>query len=206
MKDERFITCYNSAVDAGLAICDKIHWRVHTLCWAALRGKELEGDFIECGVNRGFCSKVVMDYVGFKQLPKTFFLMDTYEGLSAKYSTEYELKANKWNKYEPCYEEVKNTFKDYTNVKIIRGTIPDTLQEVTSEKIAYLSLDMNSVIPEIAAAEYFWNKLVPGAAIVLDDYGFVGLEEQKYAFNEFAKRKGIPILCLPTGQGLIIKP
>jgi len=65
---------------------------------------------------------------------------------------------------------------------------------------------MNCVIPEIAAAEYFWDKLVPGAAIVLDDYGWIGCEEQKYAFNEFAKRKGVPILCLPTGQGLIIKP
>ncbi len=215
MKDEWFMACYDSAVNAGLAVSDKIlwgvavsdkiHWRVHTLCWAALRGKELEGDFIECGVNKGFCSKIIMDYVGFKQLPKTFFLMDTYEGLSAEYGTENELKFNKLRGYEPCYEEVKNTFKDYANVKIIRGAIPDTLQEVTSERIAYLSVDMNCVIPEIAAAEYFWDKLVPGAAIVLDDYGWHGHEEQKYAFNELAKRKGVPILCLPTGQGLIIK-
>ena len=205
MKDDWFVACYDSAVNDGLSVADKIHWRVHTLCWAALRGKELEGDFIECGVNRGFCSKITMDYVGFKQLPKTFFLMDTYGGLSAKYSTENELKFSKLMRYEPCYEEVKSTFKDYANVKIIRGAIPDTLQEVTSEKIAYLSIDMNCVIPEIAAAEYFWDKLVPGAVIVLDDYGGVGHEGQKNAFNEFAKRKGAPILCLPTGQGLIIK-
>ena len=206
MKDEWFVACYDSAVSAGLAVADKIHWRVHTLCWAALRGKELEGDFIECGVNKGFCSKITADYVGFKQLQKTFFLMDTYEGLSAKYSTENELKFSKLMRYESCYEEVKNTFKDYANVKIIRGAIPDTLHEVTSEKIAYLSIDMNCVIPEIAAVEYFWDKLVAGATIVLDDYGGVGHEEQKYAFNEFAKRKDVPILCLPTGQGLIIKP
>jgi len=36
MKDEWFVACYDSAVNAGLAVADKIHWRAHTLCWAAL--------------------------------------------------------------------------------------------------------------------------------------------------------------------------
>jgi hypothetical protein len=31
----------------------KVHWKVHTLRWAAYQGKNMEGDFVECGVNRG---------------------------------------------------------------------------------------------------------------------------------------------------------
>jgi len=69
-----------------------------------------------------------------------------------------------------------------------------------------LHIDMNCTLPEIAAAEYFWDRLVSGAAMLLDDYGHGGHEEQKYAFDGFAKRKGVEILSLPTGQGLIIKP
>lgn len=80
------------------------------------------------------------------------------------------------------------------------------MPQVVSSKIAYLYIDMNYVIPEIAAAEYFWDKLVPGAAIMIDDYGHAGHEEQKCAFGDFAKRKNVLLLCLPTGQGLIIKP
>jgi len=171
-----------------------------------IAGGVLEGDFVECGVAKGFLSKIAIDDVSFKNFPKTFFLMDTYEGLSEKYLTEVEKEKNKIRGYEFVYEQVKDTFKSYPNVKIIKGAIPETLSQVTSEKIAYLHIDMNCVIPEIAAAEYFWEKLVSGAAVILDDYGHGGHEAQKYAFDDFAKKKGIPILCLPTGQGLIIKP
>jgi len=207
MEDDKFITCYNSAVKENLAVSDNLHWREHTIVWAANRGKNLGGDFVECGVNKGFFSKIAMDYIGFKELSKTFFLLDTYEGLVEKYLTENEKKKGiKAGGYEPCYKQVLSTFKDYKNVKIIKGSVPETLLQVTSKKIAYLSIDMNCVIPEIATAEYFWNKMVSGAAIILDDYGHAGHEEQRYAFDKFAKDKNVNILCLPTGQGLILKP
>lgn len=64
---------------------------------------------------------------------------------------------------------------------------------------------MNCTIPEIAAAEFFWPKMSTGAVIVLDDYGHQGFDEQHLAFDEFARKKRVPILCLPTGQGLIVK-
>jgi len=44
------------------------------------------------------------------------------------------------------------------------------------------------------------------AAVLLDDYGHSGHEEQKRAFDGFALSKDVKILTLPTGQGLIIKP
>lgn len=207
MKDDRFLSCYNAAVTAGLAVSNTIHWRAHVICWAAERAKKLGGDFVECGVNKGFLSKIAMDYIDFKALPTTFWLMDTFEGLSDKYITSQERdKGVKAGGYESCLEQVKDTFKDFPNVRIVKGTIPDTLPEVTASRVAYLSIDMNCVIPEIAAAEYFWDKLVSGAAMVLDDYGHSGHEEQKWAFDKFAKERNVPLLCLPTGQGIIIKP
>ena len=65
---------------------------------------------------------------------------------------------------------------------------------------------MNCAAPEIAAAEFFRDNLVSGAVIVLDDYGWKGYIEQKKAFDDFASRKGVQVLSLPTGQGLIFKP
>lgn len=218
MKDELFKRSYDLAVREGLHVSDKIHWRAHVVCWAASIARNLEGDFVECGVNKGFLSRIVMEYIGFKDLKKTFYLMDTFEGFSEKYLTDKEKnKLKKWKAstggdepwyrgfYNPCYKIVIKAFSDFNNVRIIRGPIPDTLPEATPQKVAYLSIDMNCVIPEIAAAEYFWDKMVPGAIMVLDDYGWAGHEEQKKAFDEFGKRKGVAILSLPTGQGLIIK-
>ena len=64
---------------------------------------------------------------------------------------------------------------------------------------------MNCVEPEIAAANYFWNMLVNGGIVLLDDYGWTNRLEQKNAFDEFANKNGLKVLPLPTGQGLIIK-
>jgi hypothetical protein len=64
---------------------------------------------------------------------------------------------------------------------------------------------MNSVEPEIAAATFFWDKVVKGGVVILDDYGFPLHINQKIAFDRFVLERGQSILCLPTGQGIIIK-
>ena len=95
----------------------------------------------------------------------------------------------------------------YFNVKIIRGTVPDTLINVDSNKICYLSIDMNCVEPEVASLEFFWDKMVSGGLIIFDDYGYANMcNDQKMAHDMFAESKGVKILTLPTCQGLLIKP
>ena len=65
---------------------------------------------------------------------------------------------------------------------------------------------MNVMEPEIAAANYFWDKLVSGGVMILDDYGFPAHIVQKRAFDDFAKQKKVPLLYVPTGQAIIFKP
>ncbi len=208
LDNKKFVESYelNAKIIRENPEYQEIKWRAHTIAWAVNRARSLEGDFVECGVNKGFSAKFAMDFADFTKLDKTFFLMDTFNGLVEAQLTEKERAQGKTGGgYQECYDEVVKTFRDYPNVKIIRGSIPETLPRVESKKIAYLYIDMNSAAPEIAAAEYFWNKLVPGGVIILDDYGHLGFEEQRYAFDDFAKRKGIDILCIPTGQGLIMR-
>jgi hypothetical protein len=58
----------------------------------------------------------------------------------------------------------------------------------------------------MAAAEFLWPRLVPGAFVLLDDYGWAAHVNQKHAWDGFAEKHGVMILPLPTGQGLIMKP
>jgi len=208
MKEARFARAYEKGEGTGSWGDSRVHWRAYVACWAAERAKVLEGDFVECGVNRGGLSRTVMEYIGFASMKdRKFYLLDTYEGLADRYISEEERRlGRKAGGYEECYELVKETFGPFENAVIIKGTVPDTLTQVKAEKIAYLSIDMNCAEPEIAAAEYFWDKLTTGAAIVLDDYGWKEHIVQKRAFDEFAAQKSVPILPLPTGQGLILKP
>jgi hypothetical protein len=64
---------------------------------------------------------------------------------------------------------------------------------------------MNCSPPEVAAAHFFWDRLVPGAFVLLDDYAYHGYRSQKVAMDDFASEKRHNILSLPTGQGLLIK-
>jgi hypothetical protein len=207
LADPRFQQSYRLGELTGSFRQNLIHWRVHVACWAASHAKLLEGDFVECGVYRGGLSRAIINYIGFEKLDKRFFLLDTFHGLVDAYISDEEKRLGKTaGGYEECYDAVRETFAPFPNVRVIRGTVPETLFEVDSQKICYLSLDMNCAPPEIAAAEFFWDKLVPGATILLDDYNWAGYETQRRAFDQFAARKHISILCLPTGQGLIIKP
>ena len=208
MEDAKFMAAYDAGRSTGSWPHGELHWRAHVICWAAARGASLEGDFVECGVNRGGFAMTVMKYVNFEQLGKRFFLLDTFEGLIADQLIPEERELGlRGGGYKPCYEWVVQTFAPYgTAVKIVKGKVPDTLAQVDSDRIAFLSIDMNAKEPELAAASHFWERLSSGAAMVLDDYGWRKHTAQRLAFDAFARARGVPLLVLPTGQGLILKP
>lgn len=205
IKDERFSAAYRVGAATNSWGGAAVHWRVHTLLWAASIAAKLNGDFVECGVNRGGFSRAIVEFTNFPQLPKTFYLMDTFSGLVDEYISEEERRRGaRGGMYAECYDQVIGTFSGFPNITIIKGPIPDTLPKVTPTAVAFLSIDMNCVAPEIAAAEYFWPRMTPGGIIVLDDYGWAGFEAQKRAFDTFAKQRGVEVLSLPTGQGIIV--
>ncbi|MBK8737032.1 MAG: class I SAM-dependent methyltransferase [Saprospiraceae bacterium] len=200
----KFHEAYNSALTTNS--WSEIEWRVHVILWAAMQGSTLDGDFIECGTNKGGFAKAICTYLNFKSLNKTFYLLDTFNGLVEKLLSKEEKDAGRQSGgYEECYGQVMQSFKEYKNVKIVRGTVPDTLDQVISVKFAFASIDMNCIGPEIAALDFIYPKLVKGGIIVLDDYAYKGYEEQYKAHNTWALNNGIEILSLPTGQGIILK-
>lgn len=221
MANPRFLQAYKRGVESGHAVRRpgstsqdiQIEWRVLVCIWAAAHAANLEGDFVECGVNTGIYSIAICDYLDFNKLDKNFWLLDTYEGSPVEQMTGDELerygdrkKEQNARIYFECYDLAKSNFAAWPRALLVRGMIPDTLGDVGAEKIAYLSIDMNFVAPERAALEYFWPKMVRGGIVVFDDYGWKDYRLQKDAHDEWAARNGVEILLLPTGQGLLIKP
>jgi hypothetical protein len=217
MNDPKFREAYAHGHAVGSWDYEPIQWRAYVCCWAAARARDIEGDFVECGVWRGGLARVVTRYVDFKHLPKKFYLLDTFEGIDASLVTPEERKIfdpDALNRYHydrreksNAYESVKASFADLPNVELVKGRIPESLSGVKCEKVAYLSIDMNNATPEIAAAEYFWPKMSSGAMMILDDYaGSEQYRVQRQAFDKFAADRGVQVLNMPTGQGLIFKP
>lgn len=209
LTDPRFIKAYEAGERTGSWRGWQMRWRAYVCCWAAEKGAKLAGDFVECGVNRGGLSRVIVDYIDFPGTGKKFYLFDTFQGFRQSDITEAEQRVGRYKGavggFNECYEAAVEAFRGF-NVEIVRGPVPDTLSQVQIDSVAYLSIDMNCVEPEIAAAEHFWDRMVSGAVLVHDDYGGTRYAEQKHALDAFARRRGVSVLTLPTGQGIIFKP
>jgi len=213
MEDQKFLRAY-AVARAGLdwSHPGEIHFRAYIACWAAKYALSLPGDLVECGVAHGVLSKTICEYLDFSTARKRLFLFDTFRGIPTRDLTDATEIGLAQNFNETHYADdllplVRDRFGSYPNVVIVPGIVPDTLRATSITRISYLSIDMNNAPAEIGAIIYLWDKLVPGAVVLLDDYAY-GPEfaNQKTAWDEFAATKGVPILTLPTGQGMIIVP
>ena len=138
----------------------------------------------------------------FQNLDKEFYLSCLIDRVSDKL-TANENKKNDNLRYSSCYNEVIETFKDFKNIKIVKGIIPNILQEHPNE-ISWLHIDLNSSISEIEAINLLWNKMSNNAVILLDDYAYSGYSDTKKAWDQFVRLKKTSVLTLPTGQGVIL--
>lgn len=186
-----------------------VRWRAHIALWAARHAINLEGDLIECGVFTGILPTVICE--GIPDFgSKRYWLFDTYEGIPVETVSEAERENSESlnnNYYTGVDAEkiVRDAIGHIPAVRIVKGVLPQSLSLADIQKISYLSIDLNNVAAEMAVAQQLWDRVVPGAVIVLDDFGFSGHRAQHDAWVKFAVSKRHNIATLPTGQGLIIK-
>ena len=218
LNDQKFMNAYKEGKETG-AIKNHpgdIHYRAYIACYFAKYCSKLEGDFVECGVGQGLLSKTIVSYLNFEKINKIFFLFDTFEGIPIHQGKDSEIEMmNSMNKTHyhdfskedgNYYNQVCKTFSNYHNVQIIKGVVPESLKDISINKVSFFSVDMNNAFAEIEAIKFFWNKIVNYGIVLLDDYAYSDMyEEQRRCWNKFAKDKNIEICTLPTGQGLIIK-
>lgn len=214
LDDPRFQRAYARGVQA-VGYDYQWHWRVHVGLWAAAVAAKLPGDFAEFGVNRGFLSSAIMQLLDWNSTGRRFYLLDTFAGVDERYinDDDREIGVIERNQrdidggfYTFDVDSVRANFAEWPNAEVIVGPVPETLPQVRSDCFAFAHIDMNCAVPEVAAAEFLWPRLVPGGIILLDDYAYVGFRSQKLAMDRFGCDKGISVLSLPTGQGLIVKP
>lgn len=210
LDDPQFQTAYRLGEQTNSWHGISIRWRAHVACWAAMQASRVPGDFVECGVHRGGLARAIVSYVDFGLLDKSFYLVDTFSGLVPSLLSPEELDRGVFAAYQYYADNsrasVERIFAAYSNVHVIEGEVPRVLPSVPAAEVAFLSLDMNCTTPEIRAAEYYWDRMAPGAMILLDDYGQPLHVEQQVEFDRFARARGVRVLSMPTGQGLLVKP
>ena len=212
-RDPRFVAAYAAGMENARP-GTQVQWRTHVALWCASHAISLQGDFVECGVHTGILSGAVMTWLDFaRHGDRRFYLFDTWSGIPVEQVSEDEkrigvLEMNrKYQNGDVLHADVVKKFSRWPNAVVVRGRVPDSLAAMpVSGKVAYASIDMNVAAAEVAAADFLWPRLVPGAPMLLDDYGWAAHLNQKKAWDAWAAKAGVMILSLPTGQGLIFKP
>lgn len=205
LDDDRFMSLADK--HAGLIPIAGLHWNLSTVLWAVKRAERLDGDLMELGVFRGHTTLFVAEYLGFADWPRKWFLYDTFEGVPDDQLDEGWAERNeRAYKGTFSYDEVAERFRPFPNIVLTRGRVPEILEEVCPERIAFLHMDLNNSQAEIAALDRLYDRIVPGGVIVFDDYGWAASRTQYEAERAWFAARGLEILLLPTGQGLFVKP
>jgi hypothetical protein len=214
-SDPRFERAYRRGIQASNGVDHQVRWRTHIFLWAASQAVNLPGDFVECGVNTGFLSSAMLEYLDWNARSKTLYLLDTFAGPVESLYSAAEIKQGRWaharqalraGAYQINLDAVKKNFAEWDRVRIVPGAVPGTLSAVEPQMLAFVHLDMNCTAPEIAALEHFWPRLAAGGFVLSDDYAGRGFDELRRAYDRTAAQLGVQILALPTGQGLMQKP
>lgn len=197
LDDAKLMASFNTHAETDVE--KSLLWRYNVLCWAAQRARQIEGDMVECACFKGTSARIVADYVDLNASEKSFYLYDLFE------HDEDIPDCTAPEHGSGLYDQVTARFAQFPKAHVIKGKVPAVLHEQAPEKIAYLHLDLNDAPAEIAALEFLWDRITPGASIVLDDFGWQAYHQQHTAEVAWFAERGYLALEMPTGQGLVIK-
>lgn len=198
-EDEKFVQAWRGVVDNPIE--EAIVWRSHVLAWAAksVLARRIPGDFVECGCYKGSTARLLVDYTDFGQQDRRYYLYDLFEH-------EQGMPHHAMAEHGPdLHQRVVQRFADVPNVRVIRGSIPEVIHREGPGQVAFMHVDLNNAPAEIGALEALFDRMSPGAILVLDDYGWQAYRAQKLAEDPWLAAAGYHVLELPTGQGLVFK-
>ena len=199
LEDQRFMEARQRHAQNDVE--QSIAWRNYVQCWSAksVLARKIPGDFAECGCYKGVSVGIVCDYVDFRNSGRHYYLYDLFEHEQSM--VHHALPEHS----SELYEAVRQRFADYPNVTVTKGFIPDILDEVAPQTIAFLHIDLNNAPAEVGALDRLFDRVSPGGIVLFDDYGWRGYRAQKDAEDPWLAARGYQVLELPTGQGLVFK-
>ena len=118
------------------------------ICEALEITKDVEGDYVEVGVYKGGSALTALNYLHQINSKKKAYLLDTYEGFNYEESEKSSdigwHKSHFIDKEEKMKSYLKETFKDFSNYKLITNNIcRDNLpEEINAISVATIDVDL----------------------------------------------------------------
>lgn len=210
--DDAFHDLYETALAATKMRDRPLRRQRHYLIPQVLRRvKRLPGEFAEVGCYRGlsaFVSCSVLQSLGHNT---AFHIFDSFEGLSKP--TDVDASVHLPAQYQDasnlfaCSEEqVRTNLALFPFVRYHKGWVPDCFGDASHLRFAYVHIDVDLYQPTRDAVAFFWPRLVPGGAMVLDDYGTMFFPGARKGAGEILDGcEDAFVVEAPAGSAAVIK-
>ena len=165
-QDAKFVSLFNQFnILAGInnEINNSLYARLYILRQLATQQKD-KGNFAECGVYAGMSMFFVADLCKNK-----FIGIDSFEGVSEP--GEYDSDYFKSKKLSISISFAEKILKNFDNVDLYKGWIPEVFNKLNDEQYSYVNIDVDLYDPTKNSIEYFWPRLIKGGVLICDDYG-----------------------------------
>src|SRR4029077_4773996 len=172
------------------------------------------GDVIECGCWHGHSTLAIAILLAAEKFSGRFHVFDSFEGglsdFGAKDESFFRLseqeKRAQINQFRSNLDFVGSITAGFGFVELHRGWIPQTFASFELRPIRFLHVDLDMYDPTKASLEFFWDSVIPGGCIVIDDYNHAVFEGATRAVDEFlATRTPRLFYSVPFGSAYIIK-
>ncbi len=181
----------------------------------------VQGSFVECGVAQGSQVGAMLQALKENKTKRNVFLFDSFEGIplcGPKDTSQPGIGAPKHDVNEPMskrltssgisigtIQQIKDNFikwgLDSRDCVFIKGWFQDTVRHWANEiePVAILRLDGDLYESTKVCLYAFYEKVVPGGYVIIDDYGLTGC---KRAVDEFMPN-GFKYKVVPNTQTVI---
>ena len=167
--------------------------------------ENVPGDVAEMGVYKGNSAYVIADVVTGWGNGKKIYLFDTFQGTPATES-QCDNHARHGQYADTSVHGVMDFLEPFReSVVPVAGLIPGSFAGALPASWSFVHVHLNLYQSTRDALEYAFPRLSPGGVILIEDYGLKSCAGVKCAVDEFCLNKGVVVMALPSGQGVIIK-
>lgn len=193
--NEDFMNLYEKIKDKTLVSVD----RCFMIYQYANFIKNTEGEVAEFGVYKSGTAKMIAEI--FKD--KKIYLFDTFEGMPIT-DDNFDLH-KKGDFLDTSLEIVSNYLTNYKNIIFKKGFFPETTKGVENERFCFVHIDADIYESISSSLNFFYDRMIKGGIIIIDDYEGKHCPGVKKAVNEFTDNRKIKPIITTKAQCVLIK-
>lgn len=158
------------------------------------------GALAEAGVFAGGSARLISEAKGDRAL-HLFDVFETLQEEPAAGTPEAAAVRSHFQRLHAREADVRNTLADYPNVSFHAGVFPETAAAVAGTLFSFVHLDLDLEGGTLAALEFFYPRLAPGALLVADDFSSAPVQA---AFRTYFSSRTATVIGLPWAQGVVV--